>query len=835
MIRFEFIKLHRKLIIPLIIVLALLLSYFTYKSDFNAMNTFIENYGSESYRTSILSLFTENIFPDSKHLAKQLDDEERERLNKESDALFRGFVSDQYSILKGEDIEKEATKLRDRVSKYVEDEYKILKKYKLQLPDKYASDIEFVNFELEKMLENNTTLTDLAYGRYSSNPMRVLLSLSNKLLGIFPMLILILAFIPIISSEKSNGTILLLETQPIDRFRMVISKQIVIVISSIIYFLSIVFFTIIIGFAFGQKWHNSHLEIYRIFSNIDNLKYLYAYQLLIKIFFRYLIMTLFFSSIIIFISERSKDYMGGIIILLSGIIILSLFTKTFSGLKNSLNPIYALNYYENILGRIESGTINNVSIATNVEGRSIFIYLPYLCLAILFSILTVIMPKEYKYSKKTKTNKLYTILGFELEKIRLKSSFTKSIISTLAIFFVVFLSLYLKDIWVKRYYDTYITSVSESKLSTVKSNSRYRLSDYKETYGIDSDEYKKSKKELEAKIKEVEKFYEDSLKAYNFYKDKNGREFYDFKYKEIVYNDMVFSLRIKGNFFTSPSYQESKALYKEMSKENILPLMISTHPFMSSLEDVDPWKLEQNEDNVLSHSSFYLARRIERTYPIDFLILSLISIISFGHYSYDKENGNQIELMYTEPIKRSKYHIRKILASFLVGILTLGLIFLLLFILGLLTEGLGDPRFPVVEYIRSVSLKQILIESDPYFKLIPLWKYDLKLIVSYIFQIGFLASFGAFISIFVKEKIKVLAISLGITGAFIYLVSLIKSPLKVIIPFTHIKASELANGSFILNSFLKTNNICISLGVLLAWSIFFGVVGSLIVGKKEVR
>lgn len=553
---------------------------------------------------------------------------------------------------------------------------------------------------------------------------------------------------------------------------MVISKQIVIVISSIIYFLSIVFFTIIIGFAFGQKWHNSHLEIYRIFSNIDNLKYLYAYQLLIKIFFRYLIMTLFFSSIIIFISERSKDYMGGIIILLSGIIILSLFTKTFSGLKNSLNPIYALNYYENILGRIESGTINNVSIATNVEGRSIFIYLPYLCLAILFSILTVIMPKEYKYSKKTKTNKLYTILGFEFEKIRLKSSFTKSIISTLAIFFVVFLSLYLKDIWVKRYYDTYLTSVSESKLSTVKSNSRYRLSDYKDAYGIDSDEYKKSKKELEAKIKEVEKFYEDSLKAYNFYKDKKGREFYDFKYKEIVYNDMIFSLRIKGNFFTSPSYQESKALYKEMSKGNILPLMISTHPFMSSLEDVDPWKLEQNEDNVLSHSSFYLPRRIERTYPIDFLIITLISIISFGHYSYDKENGNQIELMYTEPIKRSKYHIRKILASFLVGILTLGLIFLLLFILGLLTEGLGDPRFPVVEYIRSVRPEQVLIESDPYFKLIPLWKYDLKLIASYIFQIGFLASFGAFISIFVKEKIRVLAISLGITGLLSTLLAL---------------------------------------------------------------
>lgn len=62
MIRFEFIKLHRKLIIPLIIVLALLLSYFTYKSDFNAMNTFIENYRSKSYRTSILNLLPKIVF-----------------------------------------------------------------------------------------------------------------------------------------------------------------------------------------------------------------------------------------------------------------------------------------------------------------------------------------------------------------------------------------------------------------------------------------------------------------------------------------------------------------------------------------------------------------------------------------------------------------------------------------------------------------------------------------------------------------------------------------------------------------------------------------------------
>lgn len=189
-----------------------------------------------------------------------------------------------------------------------------------------------------------------------------------------------------------------------------------------------------------------------------------------------------------------------------------------------------------------------------------------------------------------------------------------------------------------------------------------------------------------------------------------------------------------------------------MAKNNNETALISDELFMSSLEDVDIWKSEYRNDNVYSHSAFYLPRRIERTYPIDLIVIGLICMISIGGYSYDREYGNQIELLYTQPISRNKYHIKKFFTSFFLSLIVLGLIFIILFAFGLVTEGLGDLNFPIVQYIKDVDVEKIILNDGDYFKLIPIWKYNLRLLISYIFQLAFLCSMGTFISIFVKEK-----------------------------------------------------------------------------------
>lgn len=198
------------------------------------------------------------------------------------------------------------------------------------------------------------------------------------------------------------------------------------------------------------------------------------------------------------------------------------------------------------------------------------------------------------------------------------------------------------------------------KLDSIKSTAEMNLKSYREDLGfsIDSEEYKKEKKMWDEDIEKFKKLYDLSLKAYDFYSNGDGSSFYNYKLNEIMNNENIYSSYIKSGNYTEPSYLESKKVYKSMAKNNNETALISDELFMSSLEDVDIWKSEYRNDNVYSHSAFYLPRRIERTYPIDLIVIGLICMISIGGYSYDREYGNQIELLYTQPISRNKYHIK---------------------------------------------------------------------------------------------------------------------------------------------------------------------------------
>lgn len=66
-----------------------------------------------------------------------------------------------------------------------------------------------------------------------------------------------------------------------------------------------------------------------------------------------MIMLSFFSSIILLLSGRLKNYNSAILILCLVLISLNIFTDNFTFLKNKINPIYALNIKDNLLGKID--------------------------------------------------------------------------------------------------------------------------------------------------------------------------------------------------------------------------------------------------------------------------------------------------------------------------------------------------------------------------------------------------------------------------------------------------------------------------------------------------
>lgn len=157
-------------------------------------------------------------------------------------------------------------------------------------------------------------------------------------------------------------------------------------------------------------------------------------------------------------------------------------------------------------------------------------------------------------------------------------------------------------------------------------------------------------------IRKYEKLYKDALNANKYISEKNGKDYYKLKMTEFLDDEFAGGEVIKDKHVTPFSINESVALYNYLSDNNIKPYLLSDNFFLSSFETLVKDYYNYLEDNINSHSASYIPRRIERTYPVDLIVIVLISLLSLGAYSFDKENGNQIELLYTQPATRKIPH-----------------------------------------------------------------------------------------------------------------------------------------------------------------------------------
>ena len=823
MVRIEFQKIFKRKYHIIIVLLALILSLYSYLIMKNQGAVFIRN-DSQMYD---ISFFVTNLIENYRN-ELNLSEEEEEALIK-IDMRHFGYPSlneirDNKDKMDPSDYD---TAFRRGIFDVFIDKEERIREVRKELPEEVEKAIGWKKLEndLQEMYKT-PSIESLNYFD-SNNPFRILIYGSKYIFGFIPVVILISLFLSMIVEEKNKENILLFKTMPVKTSSILLSKLLTMVSLAFLYSIAAIIFSLVFSLVGGYNWHNGHFEVYRIFTNGSGYKYLLGYQLLIKIVLYFLLMVCFFSSITIFLSGKLKDYIKGIIFIVGIMAILSILTNTFSSFKQIYNPLYALDIKNNVLGYIDY-VVNEdswypMSVVVNSNGEIVYYIYFSLSFIILYFLKSIFFKEEREISTINKTHD--SLFSFEIGKIKSSEGFSSVLIASTVIVILIFSLLLVED----KEYEKY----------EVENNFSYyfytQLTFAREQARLISASFEDESLEEIQNVKKYEKLYNDSINAQEYYFEKNGEEYY--KLKQIELNDNLMpGHRAIRNFNSGLATRtESEVLYNYLSENKINPVLISNIVFLSEYENFVADKYNYIDDNIYSHSSLYLPRRLERTYPLDLIIIGIISMMALGGYSFDKEDGNQIEFLYTEPVDRRKYHTRKVLSSFLVGLLGLGIIFVLLLILGLISEGFGDPNFPIVEYVKDIDIENLKPGDTSYFRLIPIWVYDLRLLASYIFQIGFLASLGAFISIFVKEKIKVVGFTLGITGLFSYLMKLVKSPIRILSPFSHMGASKLANGSVIVGSGLEANNFYLSPGVLLAWTLVFTLIGSFIVKKKEVR
>lgn len=118
-----------------------------------------------------------------------------------------------------------------------------------------------------------------------------------------------------------------------------------------------------------------------------------------------------------------------------------------------------------------------------------------------------------------------------------------------------------------------------------------------------------------------------------------------------------------------------------------------------------------------------------------------------------KENGNQLNLIYTQPINKFKYHIQKVLSQVIVIMGVFGVVMFFVILLGILFEGIGDFNQPVIEYLRFFEKAKYATEynSKDTFTTMPIYIYLIRLFVVIGLQGLFLSSIATLISIFTKK------------------------------------------------------------------------------------
>lgn len=117
--------------------------------------------------------------------------------------------------------------------------------------------------------------------------------------------------------------------------------------------------------------------------------------------------------------------------------------------------------------------------------------------------------------------------------------------------------------------------------------------------------------------------------------------------------------------------------------------------------------------------------------------------------------------------------------------MVISIVTIFIYFLGIITEGLGEFKQPVIEYLTLMSNPQNSIQS--------------------------IMGLGILISNFLKANI-----------------------LKLLNPFSYLMASTLAGNSNMVTNNIEGGRFIISIGVLLiVWSIIFSIVGGLIAMRKE--
>lgn len=832
MLKFEIKKSFKKKIFLTILIYAFVIASLTgifYNSNYPQL---ISEVKPENYAYASLFSYVDFLSEENSHLSENdIEDliHKAERLELKERLFQESLLSKHNELLDYDDL----INLNQIYYDSYQEMSKIIDDYKLNLLPEREDDFSWDLFASQYRNETGTFLSMPGLTKDTESQVEQLIVAQDFLLGVPFLLIFIFLFAGEISGEKEDTSINLIKTQGVSKFKYVFSKFLLLIFYALIYYILVNIFYILIMHLFGVPYYNGHLKLYRIFDG-QPISYLMGYQVLMVNFIAYILYFSFIGSFLLLISSFTNSKNSSISIVFFIIAVLYGLTLNFSVLDKSYNPVNFYNYHQNILGKVDYDIFYK---ANGLRPYVILFSLSFFFIGL--SLLDFNIP-SLEISKSHKNKSRLDIFRFEKIKIVNGPSFKFFIISGLVFLVFVFMAFKVEDDQIVNYkyynyliiedYDKEIDRI-EKDIEIHKSKKNTLNEDYDQSMYDSYLEF-----QLQA-VDSIKKLKENTLLEQNYFKNNIGSEFYKLKYDFYNKNAESFDLSGFSDEPSLPSRRENQAIYEYLIENNIDSIEHRWPYMVSKYAEVDNSILAQESRTLTlasSHSPLYSIYRLFISYNLDIIFIFFFILVILVSYSPDKENGSQIELMYTQPTKRPRYHIYKLGASFFIGMLCLLAIFAFYIILGLIFEGRITADYPIIFYTELIRNPLELAKAD-YFTIIPIWKYLINLFMIIVFQLIFVSSLGNLISIFVKRRVNLLVYTSLILVAGIIISNYLPDILRLISPFSHLKALDIADGSIRITKSFDIYKIWMSFIILLSNSLILLLLGGYLTGKREIK
>ena len=685
--------------------------------------------------------------------------------------------------------------------------------------------------ESEYYHDNDILFTRVSEELLSTNYARRIVYNSRIIFGVPYFAFIIICFFGVLSREFEKGTITLLRTQPKSIRNILYSKILPIILNSFIYIFSFLVFFYIICLVQGINL-GGFRDIFRIYNIGEELKYIKAYQLIPLILLSFVVLNILFASIIIFINviTRSDGKTLSILIVL-GVLMYTL-TENLEVFQNRYNPIFAIDHVRSLIGTTKE--------IVEADGTRYYQYiyqgnLFYLLAFVIISYVVIEASNKlfnhnikldfiYENRKKTSNN----ILLFEINKLIRNGSFVIYLIGAVVFIFSIY-SFNIKDVNDKLNFEV----GDNGDIKVIRDRIKQITEDI-EFLGEEKSEY------LILDLEDNNKRYDLKYNINKYYKSHDSRKFYEylnerdnthFDYQATSY------YAYKNGKPNVISKLETNIINAKSIEENIKPIYRRT--FANSEYDKFTTALIEKESKkneiYLTNSSLYSNFKMLKYQDLDIIFMILVLFMVISGYTIEKSYRKNLNLIYTQAISKVKYHLIKILSQAIVIVGVYIFISFFIFLIGVLVEGVGEFKQPIIEYLKLTN-KPNAIRMDEvtnFVGTIPIYIYLLRTLLVIVMQALLLSSIATLISIFTKNRGILITVSSSIYIIGYLINSIVNiNAFKLFNPFSYIFINQIADNSVMVRYKIFNASFVNSVLIIFGWSVITSIIGALIAKYK---